>query len=146
MAFSFSGFSVSLMPSGTTWKAEPIWTSEALIGVPYRWGGRSGDGVDCSGLVQMALAAARIAAPRDSDQQRTLGRPVERGCGLARGDLVFFPGHVGMMVDGERLIHANAYWMAVSVEPQPSLMLRPFGLTPIAVTSAPSSHKADGAT
>ncbi len=97
--------------------SDPVAIAESLIGVPYRWGGRSGDGIDCSGLVQLALAASGIAAPRDSDQQRTLGRPVEPGMALARGDLVFFPGHVGMMVDGERLIHANAHWMAVTIDP-----------------------------
>ena len=97
--------------------SDPVAIAEGLVGVPYRWGGRSGDGVDCSGLVQVALAAAGIAAPRDSDQQRALGQAVEPDAPLARGDLVFFPGHVGMMVDGERLIHANAYWMAVTVEP-----------------------------
>ncbi len=97
--------------------SDPIAIAESLVGVPYRWGGRSGDGIDCSGLVQLALAAAGIAAPRDSDQQRALGQPIEPGMALARGDLVFFPGHVGMMVDGERLIHANAYWMAVTIEP-----------------------------
>jgi cell wall-associated NlpC family hydrolase len=94
--------------------SDPVAIAEGLIGVPYRWGGRSGDGIDCSGLVQYALAATGMLAPRDSDQQRTLGKPVERCTTLARGDLVFFPGHVGMMVDSERLIHANAYWMAVT--------------------------------
>jgi len=97
--------------------ADPVAIAEALLGVPYRWGGRSGDGVDCSGLIQLALAGAGIAAPRDSDQQRSLGRPVEPGTALERGDLVFFPGHVGMMADGERLVHANAHWMAVTIEP-----------------------------
>ena len=96
---------------------DPVAVAEALIGVPYRWGGRSGDGIDCSGLIQHALAAAGIAAPRDSDQQRSLGREVKAGTRLARGDLVFFPGHVGMMVDSEQLIHANAHWMAVTIDP-----------------------------
>jgi len=97
--------------------SDPVAIAEALRGVPYRWGGRSGDGIDCSGLVQLALAAAGIAAPRDSDQQRALGHAVEPGAPLERGDLVFFPGHVGMMADGERLVHANAYWMTVTIEP-----------------------------
>jgi cell wall-associated NlpC family hydrolase len=97
--------------------SDPVAIAESLVGVPYRWGGRSGDGVDCSGLVQLALAAAGVVAPRDSDQQRALGQPVAPGTALARGDLVFFPGHVGMMVDAERLVHANAHWMAVTIEP-----------------------------
>jgi hypothetical protein len=97
--------------------SDPVAIAERLTGVPYRWGGRSGNGLDCSGLVPLALAAAGVAAPRDSDQQRSLGAAVDPGAALQRGDLVFFPGHVGMMADSERLVHANAYWMAVTIEP-----------------------------
>lgn len=93
------------------------WVAAALdwIGAPYLWGGRDGFGVDCSGLVQQALAAAGIAAPRDSDLQRArLGRPVDAP---AHGDLAFWKGHVGVYLEGERLLHANAHHMAVVVEP-----------------------------
>jgi cell wall-associated NlpC family hydrolase len=98
-------------------ESDPVALAERLVGVPYLWGGRSGDGIDCSGLVQQTLAAAGIAVPRDSDQQRSLGEAADPGAPLQRGDLVFFPGHVGLMLDGERLIHANAHWMAVTIEP-----------------------------
>jgi cell wall-associated NlpC family hydrolase len=95
--------------------------AERLLGVPYLWGGRTSLGLDCSALVQSALAAAGIRAPRDSDmQERELGTPVEIGAalsGLRRGDLVFWKGHVGIMLDEARLLHANGHTMAVSVEP-----------------------------
>ncbi len=92
--------------------------AESLIGTPYRWGGRGADGIDCSGLVQRALELAGFDAPRDSDMQRDqLGTLLDGDATPMRGDLIFFPGHVGMMVDGERLIHANAYWMATVIEP-----------------------------
>ena len=95
--------------------------AERLIGVPYLWGGRTRIGLDCSGLVQLALEAAGQVCPRDSDMQRAdLGDTVlipEPLDGLERGDLVFWTGHVGIMVDGALLIHANAHHMAVAVEP-----------------------------
>ena len=98
-------------------EADPVTVAERLIGSPYRWGGRGGGGIDCSGLIQRALELAGITAPRDSDMQRDqLGMPIGEDAQLRRGDLVFFPGHVGMMVDGDRLIHANAYWMSTMIE------------------------------
>ena len=95
-----------------------------LTGVPYRWGGRSGDGIDCSGLVQIALAFAGIECPRDSDQQRELGEAIPDSEPLRRGDLVFLPGHVGIMADGIHLLHANAFWMRVVTEPLADVLAR----------------------
>lgn len=116
-----------LAPRGT---AEPdfVAVAERFLGVPYLWGGKTSLGIDCSGLVQVALQAAGIAAPRDSDmQERRLGtalpaageRPPAR-----RGDLVFWRGHVGMLQDGERLLHANAFHMAVVSEPLATAVAR----------------------
>lgn len=86
-----------------------------FVGSPYLWGGRTRWGIDCSGLVQVALTAGGIAAPRDSDMQfEALGRTADAP---QRGDLVFFPGHVGIMVDETDLLHANAFWMSTVVEP-----------------------------
>jgi cell wall-associated NlpC family hydrolase len=94
--------------------------AERLIGTPYLWGGRTRLGLDCSGLLQLVLQAAGRHAPRDSDMQESgLGRsiPITEGFeGLERGDLVFWKGHVGIMVDGVMMIHANAHHMAVAVE------------------------------
>lgn len=95
-------------------------TAERFLGAPYLWGGKESLGLDCSGLVQMALAASGIAAPRDSDLQEKLGEPVEIAedlSGLKRGDLVFWAGHVGIMLDEARLIHANAHHMRTEIEP-----------------------------
>ncbi len=106
-------------------EADPVAVAERLIGLPYRWGGRGGDGIDCSGLVQRALELAGIAAPRDTDMQRDqLGTPLRDGETLQRGDLVFFPGHVGFMVDADRLLHANAYWMSTVIEPLADVVAR----------------------
>ncbi len=94
----------------------PADAAERFVGTPYLWGGRDSLGLDCSGLVQQALFAAGLACPRDSDQQARLGAALDAD-DLRRGDLVFWRGHVGMMLDSERLIHANAFHMAVAVEP-----------------------------
>ncbi len=113
-----------IRPLGET---ETDWVAAAgrHMGVPYVWGGRGGLGLDCSGLVQVALAACGIAAPRDTDQQaEAIGMTLDDHAELRRGDLVFFPGHVGLMMDGERLLHANAHWMAVTIEPLGDVIAR----------------------
>jgi cell wall-associated NlpC family hydrolase len=96
-------------------ETDPAAICERFVGTPYLWGGRDSLGVDCSGLVQQALFACGLACPRDSDQQAVMGREIEPGR-IVRGDLVFWRGHVGMMLDGARFIHANAHHMAVAIE------------------------------
>lgn len=92
--------------------------AEKLLGTPYGWGARSGNAIDCSGLVQMTLGLKGIACPRDSDlQEAAIGDALDDKAKLQRGDLVFFPGHVGIMADGENIIHANTHWMKVVNEP-----------------------------
>ncbi|WP_035694014.1 NlpC/P60 family protein [Azospirillum halopraeferens] len=106
-----------LAPAGTV-EPDPVATAERLLGVPYLWGGRTPHGIDCSGLAQLALLRAGIPCPRDSDMQRDeVGEPVPVEGPYRRADLVFFPGHVGLMLDGERLLHATAFTMTVTVEP-----------------------------
>jgi cell wall-associated NlpC family hydrolase len=101
--------------------ADPVAVAEQLIHAPYLWGGKSSLGLDCSALAQLALDAAGIAAPRDSDmQERSVGSslPVTPDLtGLRRGDLVFWKGHVGLMLDDRQLLHANGHHMLVAGEP-----------------------------
>lgn len=87
-------------------------------GTPYLWGGRTSLGLDCSGLIQLALEAAGVVCPRDTDmQQAELGKPVDDLGPRKRGDLVFWKGHVGVMLDPDRLLHANAHHMLTMIEP-----------------------------
>jgi cell wall-associated NlpC family hydrolase len=95
-----------------------VGTAARFLGVPYLWGGRSSLGLDCSGLVQMALNAAGLACPRDSDQQaEALGVDIPVSGPLQRGDLIFWRGHVGLMSGPQTLLHANGHHMMVVEEP-----------------------------
>jgi cell wall-associated NlpC family hydrolase len=90
--------------------------AERFLSTPYFWGGKTSLGLDCSGLVQVALTACGFACPRDSDmQQATLGEVAEGP--RRRGDLIFWRGHVAIARDEATMIHANAFHMAVAIEP-----------------------------
>ncbi len=100
--------------------AAPDFVSVAgmFLGVPYLWGGKSSAGLDCSGLVQLALQTAGRECPRDTDmQEHALGTSVLVDANLQRGDLVFWDGHVGVMVNATDLLHANGHHMMVMLEP-----------------------------
>ena len=93
--------------------------AERLLHAPYYWGGKSVGGIDCSGLVQLALEACGRACPRDSDmQERDLGQSLQINDldGLKRGDLAFWKGHVGLVQGPDRLLHASGHHMQVVSE------------------------------
>lgn len=97
--------------------ADPATVAQLFFGVPYLWGGNSSRGIDCSGLIQAAYHACGHVCPGDSDLQcESLGRLLDADATISRGDLIFWKGHVAMMVDHETMIHANAHHMAVVYE------------------------------
>ena len=104
-----------------TMETDFVAVAERFLGTPYLWGGKTSLGLDCSGLVQLALAACGIPCPRDSDMQEqalgsALARPHELEQ-LRRGDLMFWKGHVAIVRDEATLVHANASrHMAVAFE------------------------------
>jgi cell wall-associated NlpC family hydrolase len=99
---------------------DPVSIAERFLETPYLWGGRSGHGIDCSGLIQLAYGMCGIQLQRDTPmQQRSAGREIFPGQGgeqLRRGDLVFWKGHVAMMRDTSAIVHASGHAMAVVIE------------------------------
>jgi len=102
-------------------KPDFVSIAEQFVGAPYQWGGKESAGLDCSGLVQTALEPAGISVLRDTDMQEVeLAKrfsAISTDAPRQRGDIVFWAGHVGIMVDGDRIIHANAYFMETVIEP-----------------------------
>ena len=102
-----------------TSESDFVAVAERFVGAPYLWGGKTSLGLDCSGLVQVALTACGSRCPRDSDmQEKALGQPVAAAdlSDLRRGDLLFWKGHVAIVRDRATLLHANAFHMAVAAE------------------------------
>jgi cell wall-associated NlpC family hydrolase len=103
-------------PAGNPLGDDYVSVATRFLETPYLWGGRSGFGIDCSGLVQLAMQMTGGNAPRDSDMQASgLGRSISRD-ELRRGDLVFWKGHVAIMEDEKTLVHANGHTMTVARE------------------------------
>jgi cell wall-associated NlpC family hydrolase len=100
---------------------DPVSVAWQFLGTPYLWGGRTSIGLDCSALIQLALASCGQAVARDTDLQAAqIGNPVAFDGGeaaLRRGDLVYWPGHAGLWIDQDRFLHANATDMMVAVAP-----------------------------
>lgn len=91
--------------------SDPVEHARTLLGSPYRWGGMTAAGIDCSGLVHMSFRACGRLVPRDAHQQEEAGVPVAVG-GARRGDLVTYGGpagadHVAFWLGGGGILHAT---------------------------------------
>ncbi len=106
-----------LSPIGRVYE-DYVTVAETFIRTPYLWGGVSGFGIDCSGLIQLSMMMTGQIVLRDTDmQQKTIGKLLTDTDKLQRGDLIFWKGHVAIMVDHENIIHASGFSMDVMIEP-----------------------------
>lgn len=112
-----------LMPLAAK-QADFVAIAESLLGAPYLWGGKSSLGIDCSGLVQIALQAAGVPCPRDTYMQETALGKASSLSELKRGDLIFWKGHVAIARDATTLIHGNGHHMMVAIEPLAEALAR----------------------
>ncbi len=113
-----------LVPIGEA-ASDYVSVAEMFVHTPYLWGGASGFGIDCSGIVQLSMRMAGIQVLRDTDQQeRSIGEQIDPANGLQRGDLVFWKGHVALVSGTDRIIHATAAFMAVVREPLAAAIAR----------------------
>jgi cell wall-associated NlpC family hydrolase len=98
--------------------SDPVSVADLFFGTPYLWGGSTRYGIDCSGMIQASWRACGLDCPRDSDMQEAeIGKVLDAGAPLQRGDLVFWKGHVGIMTNENTLLHANSYHMCAAQEP-----------------------------
>lgn len=112
------GFIIASHVAPAVQASDPLLIAKSFLGTPYAWAGRTYRGIDCSGLVQMALWACGKRCPRDSgDQWAALGRALGENETPHEGDLVFFPGHVGFYIGEGELLHANATHMQTTIDP-----------------------------
>ncbi len=113
------------LPTHERHPADPLHIARShFLGCPYRWGGRTPEGADCSGLIQQLARSQGLSIPRDSfDQERSLRATVENDAQQAL-DLVYWPGHTGILVSPVDVLHATAHSLCCVIEPLEQVIKR----------------------
>ncbi len=125
-------WSEHLMQIHSCWQGPVLQLAEShFLGAPYLWGGCTPQGLDCSGLVQALATAKGLNIPRNSiDQENALANTVVPGEQRAE-DIVYWPGHTGLLVSPDRLLHATAHFLSCVVEPLDDVISRAGAMTSI---------------
>tara|TARA_B100001027_G_scaffold57546_1_gene38862 strand:+ start:19 stop:852 length:834 start_codon:yes stop_codon:yes gene_type:complete len=114
---NFGWIPTSSITALNNYKLNIVSLANQYLDTPYLWGGRDSMGIDCSGLIQNLFQIKNIRFPRDTDMQEIYVTREILKKNLRAGDLVFWKGHVAMMVDNRNIIHANAFHMKTAIEP-----------------------------
>ncbi len=103
------------------------WVSiaENLLGTPYKWGGRDTIGLDCSALLQLSYQTYGENIPRNTSDQIKCNKTIISNINdIDRGVVIFWEGHVGIMVDKSNCLHANAFHMKTTIENLKDIIVR----------------------
>lgn len=91
-------------------------TALSYIGTPYRWGGKSDIGIDCSGLVFMCASLCGKKVYRDAIPKTEYVNIINES-DAKPGDLIYFKGHVAIKADGQNIVHSSARFGQVLYQP-----------------------------
>ena len=107
-----------IKPINETSKKDWLNYAKDFLGTPYLLGGKTIQGIDCSGLVQLALETNNIKFPRNTfDQISFLSQNIYDIASIEKKSLIFWEGHVAIALNKNKVLHSNAFHMKVSIEP-----------------------------